>query len=83
MVWRDKSGWQIEGIFNYGPNVLSFLLTEGLHRWYIVGAYVPPNDAPTVSRVEHALGNSPKVLEVILLDNLNVRLQESSDMQEE
>ena len=55
MVWRDEAGWQVEGIVNFSPNMPSFLLTLGSQRWYIVGAYVPPNDAPAVYRVDHAL----------------------------
>ena len=40
---------------------------------------MPPNNAPTVSHMEHALGNTPKRLDVILLGELNVRLQEPRD----
>ena len=39
-------------------------------------AYVPPNDAPAVHHIEHALEAAPKVIEVILLEELNSRLKE-------
>ena len=51
-MWREKAGWQVEGIDNYVLNVVIFLLTTGRQRWYVVGAYMPPNDAPNVARVE-------------------------------
>ena len=50
VVWRDDAGWQVEGIINFGPNVATFLMTSRSWRWYIVGAYVPPNDASDVYR---------------------------------
>ena len=65
----------MEVIVNFVPNMLIFLLTSGLQRWYVVRAYVPPNDAPTFHRVEQALVVAPNIMEVILLGNLNPRLQ--------
>ena len=60
MAWREKAGWQVEGIANYGPNVVSFVLKMGRQRWYFVGEYVPPNNAPIIARVEEALGQASK-----------------------
>ena len=74
VVWRDKSGWKVEGISNYSPNMVSFLLTTVLQRWYVVGAYLPQNDAPTVARVDQVLGNVEKVVELILLGDFKVWL---------
>ena len=65
----------MEGIVNFGPNVASFLLIPGSQRWYVVRAYVPPNDAPAVHCIEQALEESPKGMELILLGYLNVRLR--------
>ena len=48
VVWQEEAGWQVEGVVNFGPNVVSFLLTSGVSRWYNVGLYVPPNDVPAV-----------------------------------
>ena len=45
----------MEGIFNFVQKLARFLLTLGLQRWYIVGAYVPPNDAPDVHHIEQVL----------------------------
>ena len=30
-------GWQVEGTVNFCPNVVSFMLTSGAIRWYVVG----------------------------------------------
>ena len=45
---------------NFGPNVVSLLLLSGVRRWYVVGAYVMPNDVPKVHQVEQALAENPK-----------------------
>ena len=58
-------------------------MTTGWQRWYVVGAYVPPNNQPTVERWEKALGKAAKGTEVILLGDINVRLREPSDTREE
>ena len=61
VVWRWDAVWQLEGMINFVPNVASFLLTSGSWRFYVVVSYVPPNDVPTVNRVEHSLEAAPKV----------------------
>ena len=83
VAWMVKAGWQIEGISNYGPNVVSFVLTTGRWRWYVVGGYVLLNDAPTIVRVEQTLGREENGVEIKILGDLNVRLQEPLDAREE
>ena len=48
VVLREEAGLQVEGIINFVPNLVTFLLKSGLQRWYVVGAYMPLNDAPAV-----------------------------------
>ena len=55
VIWREEVGWQIEGITNLEQNVVSLLLTTGSRRYYVVGAYVPPENAPTVYCIDQAL----------------------------
>ena len=76
-------GWQVEVIFNFSPNVASFLLTSGSRKWYVVGAYVPPNDAPDVNFLEQSLEASTKGMEVILLGDFNARIRGPRDAREE
>ena len=63
--------------------MVSFVLTTGRRRWYVVGSYVPPNEAPDIVRMEEALGQAAKGLDIILMGDLNVRLQEMCDSLEE
>ena len=60
--------------FSFGPNVVSFLLTLGKRQWYVVWAYVLPNNMPDVHCVDQALQAAPKVLEIILRGDLNAGL---------
>ena len=66
----------MEGIFNFGPKVASFLLTSGSQRWYAVGKYVPPHNTPAIHCINKALEVAPKGMEAILLEDINVRLRE-------
>ena len=51
----------------------SFLLTSGLRRWYIVGVYVPPHDAPDVQRIKQVLEVDLKGMEIILLGDPKIQ----------
>ena len=64
-------------------NVVSFLLTSGSRRWYVVGAYVPPNNRSSVHHMEQALKAAPTGLELILMGYLNAPLGEPCDEREE
>ena len=71
---------------NYGANVVSFLLTLGSQRWYVVGAYVHPNTvhvAPVAHQEEQELAGKLKEVETILLGELNARLGEPRDERKE
>ena len=37
VAWIEAAGWQVEGMSNFGPNLVSFLLTPRERRWYIMG----------------------------------------------
>ena len=52
VVWQEEAVWQVKGMPNFGPNVVNLLLALGSRRWYVVGAYVPPNGVPTVHQAE-------------------------------
>ena len=55
-------------------NVVIFLLISEDIRFYIVGAYVPPNNVQAVHCLDQALRSAPKGLEMILMGDLNARL---------
>ena len=65
----------MEGIINFSPNVASFLLTSGLHIWYVFGACVPPNNSPAVHHIEQALEAAPNGMGVIMLGGLHAKLR--------
>ena len=46
VVWRAAKGWQVEGTSRFIPTVVSFRLMLGARFWYVVGAYVTPNNVP-------------------------------------
>ena len=50
---------------------------------YFIGAYVPPDDQPTVHRVEQALGRVPAGVDTLLVCDLNARLEQPQDQREE
>ena len=56
---------------------------SGARQCYVVGAYVPPNDRPSVRRVEKGLRAAPEELELILVGDLNMRLGNPHDEREE
>ena len=70
VAWRWEKGWQLKGMTNYG----SFMLTTVWKLWYVVGAYIPPNDQPAVHRVEQALARCPARTEILLVGDLNARI---------
>ena len=73
----------MEGVVNFVPNVETFLLTSGSRRWYIVGAYVPLHDAPSIYRIKKSLEAAPKGMEFILMRDLKTRLKEPRNDRED
>ena len=48
VVIQKEEIWQVKGMENFGPNVVSLLLLLRSRRWYTVGEYVPLNNVSTV-----------------------------------
>ena len=76
------SGWKVEGAMIFGPNVVSFKITAGWKFWYVVGAYVYPNDQPTVHRLEKALAYVTMGVDTLLSVDRNICLAQPLDQQE-
>ena len=68
---REEEGWKVEGLKNFGPNVVSFTITSGKRQWYVVRAYVPPNDQPAVHWVAQSLTCGTAGLGDLLVSDLN------------
>ena len=56
----------------FGPNVLGFQVATGERRWYIVGAYVAPEDEVTMEMVIVAIGQKPPGVELMVAGDFNV-----------
>ena len=63
--------------------MLSFTVTSGQKRWYVVGAYVPPNNLPAFHQIAHALTCGIYVVGKLLVGNLNAYLSHPRDQLEE
>ena len=55
----------------FRPNVLSFTITTGKKFWYVVSAYVPPNNKMTVHWVDQALARGQEGVEMLLVRDVN------------
>ena len=55
----------------------------GSQRWYVVGVYVPPKDVPAFHCIEQAFEEASKVMEVVLLGDLNAKLSQLPDARED
>ena len=65
-----ESGVASRGNFQLRPERGKFCIDE-----YGVGEYVPPNEMPTIAPVEEALGQAAKGVDIIILGDINIRLQ--------
>ena len=68
---------------NVGPNVVSFIITLGRKCWYGVGAYVPPNNLPTINWIRQELECRTKGMRKLLVGDLNACLENPRDQREE
>ena len=59
IAWRRYEGWQLEGETNYGPNMVSFMITVGWNQWYVIRAYIPPNYYTKMKQVDQTLSQCP------------------------
>ena len=81
IVYRYYAGWKVEGATSVQPNVVSYTNTVGQKKCYIVGAYVPPNDQPTVNQVGQNLACVPEGVEALLASDLSAYLLQPREQQ--
>ena len=79
IFWQEEAGCQVGCTTNYGLNVVGFTIEVGWKRWFIVRAYVPPNDQPTVHQVEQSLVQEPEGVESLMFININTLLNQPYD----
>ena len=68
---------------SFGPNVVIFIITSGRKLWYVIGAYVPPNDLLTVQCIKQALACGPEGVGKLIVGKLNTCLENPRDQREE
>ena len=51
--------FEVEGLVERTPNVLTFQLVTGRARYYIVGCYIPPTDLGGIEHVRAAPARGP------------------------
>ena len=83
IFWREEEGLEVEGAQSFGTNVVSFIVTLGQKCWYVVRAYMPPNDLPGVHHITNDLTYDPEGVGKMLVGNLNACLAHSRDKREE
>ena len=67
----------------FGPNVVSFTVKSGQKHWYVVRAYVPPNDFLEVQRITHVLACGPEGVGKLLVGDINACLENPREQSEE
>ena len=82
IIWIEDTGWQVEGVTKYITNVVSFMITVVRKCWFIVGAYMPPNDQSAVHWVEQALAQVLEGTETLMVSNINSHLAQPHDRYE-
>ena len=83
IAWREDGGWEVEGSRSFGLNKISFIVTSGQKCWYVVRAYVPPNNIHAVHQITHALEYGPERVGKLLVGDRNACLEHLRDQWEE
>ena len=68
---------------DYELTVVIFTITAGWKRWYVIRAYVTPNDQPKLHQVEQALARGLAGIDMLMVRNLNNRLAKTRDRSDE
>jgi hypothetical protein len=74
LVWKENDPkFEVESVlFNNGPNIVTFQLTTGDERFYVIGIYVPPDCSNGVDDLRKAWDACPQGCKPIVLGNINI-----------
>ena len=61
----------VEAVERCGPNVMVWQVVTGEKRWYIVGAYIAPEDEGNMETVVKAIRQRPPGAELMVAGDLN------------
>ncbi len=85
LLWRENDPkFEVESVlFNNGPNIVTFQLTTGDERFYVIGIYVPPDCNKGVDDLRGAWEACPQGCKQIILGDLNINFGYPRDEREE
>ena len=85
LAWKeDDPKFEVESVlFNNGPNIVTFQVTTGDDRFYVIGIYVPPDCRSGVDDLRRAWEACPQGCRPIVLGDLNINFWYPRDEREE
>jgi hypothetical protein len=85
LAWKeDDPKFEVESVlFNNGPNIVTFQVTTGDDRFYVIGIYVPPDCRNGVDNLRRAWEACPQGCRPIVLGDLNINFWYPRDKREE
>ena len=57
--YQDAPHFQVEAFHPHGANITRFQLASGGIRWFIVGCYINPKNAPAIDCIVTDIGQRP------------------------
>ena len=85
LVWKENDPkFEVESVlFNNGPNIVTFQLTTGDERFYVIGIYVPPDCSNGVDDLRRAWDACPQGCKPIILGDFNINFGYPRDERED
>ena len=85
IMWKENDPkFEVESVlFNNGPNIVTFQVTTGDERFYVIGIYVPPDCSKGVDDLRGAWEACPQGCKPIVLGDLNINFGYPRDEREE
>jgi len=85
LVWKDNDPtFEVESVlFNNGRNIVTFQLTTGDDRYYVIEIYVPPDCSEGVHDLRGAWNACPQGCKPIVLGDFNINFGYPRDEREE
>jgi hypothetical protein len=84
LMWKENNlKFEVELVLFHGPNTLTFQLTTGDERFWIVGTYIPPNCTRGVEDTQRAAEACLAGCKPLVMGDLNVNVGLFCDEREE
>ena len=75
LLWQpDHEGFEVEATRVVTPNLITFQLATGDERYYVMGIYIPPNDAGGGDDLRAAWEACPANCSPIVMGDLNINV---------